>query len=127
MRSLTFTFGLLTVLCACAGTETDNPVLDFDKSNCKSHGLALSVDPGVARTRAMLDVDDSIYDGLYRYAWETTASGALTLDVINYSGGCSVDWAFESADLDGHKLSLAVINDRCSVAACGSCIYDFTF
>jgi len=108
------------------GTETDNPVVDFDATECKAHGTALTL-ATVARTAAAQEVDPSAYDGLYCYAWETLDDGRLSIDVINFSGGCHVPWKLGASRVDGAHIELGVASDFCGESACGSCAYDFTF
>jgi hypothetical protein len=113
-------------MCTTEGTETDNPVVDFDATECKTHGTALTL-ATVARTAAALDADPSAYDGLYCYAWETLEDGGLSIDVINFMGGCYVMWKLGASRVEGSQIDLGVANGYCSIAACGSCPYDFTF
>lgn len=119
-------FALSLSMCTAEGTETDNPVADFDATECKTHPTALSL-ATVARTRAALDVDVAAYDGLYCYAWETGEGGALTLDVLNYQSGCSITWERGESRIDGDQIDLGIGISRCAIAGCGSCTYDLTF
>jgi hypothetical protein len=120
-------FGVL-VFCgpSCTGTETDNPVADFDRSACKSGGSALRL-PGVMATRAALTVDSADYEGLYCFAWKASDDGRMRLDVFNMVGGCHIDWELADARYDAKGLRLRVQNDECAVAGCGSCAYDLSF
>jgi hypothetical protein len=122
-------FGLLLCslsMCTSEGTETDNPVFDFDATECKNgHSTALSLP--VTRTRAALSVDPSAYEGLYCYAWENGVDDVLTIDVINYGGGCSVTWNLGKSRVTDDRIDLGVQNAYCEIAACGSCTYDLAF
>jgi len=117
---------LAPLLSPCAGTETDNPVVDFDATECKTRSTALTL-ATVARTAAAQAVDPSAYDGLYCYAWETLADGGLSIDVINFSGGCGVTWKLGASRVEGSHIDLGVANPSCEIARCGNCLYDFTF
>lgn len=107
--------GLLLSLpmCASDGTETDNPVIDFEATECKTHSTALTL--------------SSEYDGLYCYAWQTLDDGALSIDVTNFMGGCYVFWDLGASRVDGSRIDLGVANNSCQIAGCGACPYDFSF
>lgn len=111
---------------SCTGTETDNPVIDFERSACKSEGSALRL-PGVMAARAPLTLDAADYEGLYCFAWESGTNGRLRIDVFNMVGGCHIDWELADARFDEKGLRLRVQNDECAIAGCGSCAYDLSF
>ena len=119
----------LLLLCgpSCTGTETDNPVIDFERSGCNGDGGSALRLPGVMATRAALAVGSSDYAGLYCFAWEANGEGRLRVDVFNMVGGCHIDWELAESRLDGGGLTLRVRNGECAVAGCGSCIYDLSF
>lgn len=119
-------FALTTITCAGDGTETDNPVIDFETTECKSHGNALLLESTVARTRTALEADPHAYDGLYCYAWDRS-SDEVTIDVVNYSAGCTIFWTLGESRVDGDRISLGIHDPYCGTAACGSCVYDFSF
>lgn len=108
------------------GTETDNPVVDFAATECKTHATALTL-ATVARTAVALDADPSAYDGLYCYAWETLDDGGLSIDVINFMGGCYMTWKLGASRVEGSSIDLGVTEGYCEQAGCGACPYDFTF
>lgn len=118
---------LALAMCTCTnGTETDNPVIDFEASECKG-GSALSLSPAVARTQAALQMPAEQYANLFCYAWQVNDGGTVTIDVINYSGGCGVTWSLSEARVDGDRVELGIANASCVVAGCGSCRYDLSF
>jgi hypothetical protein len=120
--------GLLLALPMCArdGTETDNPLIDFDATDCKG-GSALSLSPAVARTQAALELPAEGYANLFCYAWQVNDGGTVTIDVINYGGGCGVDWTASETRIESNRVDLGIQNASCAVAACGSCRYDLSF
>lgn len=120
------TFALSLAMCTESGTETDNPIV-FEATECKSHATALTLPSTVASTRPALDVDASAYDALYCYAWEAGDDGALTIDVLNYSSGCSITWELGEGKVSGDQIDLGLSMKNCAIASCGSCVYDFTF
>jgi hypothetical protein len=109
-----------------AGTETDNPLVDFDASACKS-GEALTLASTVMRSEPGLELDPEQYDGLHCFAWQVTASGSLQIDILNYSAGCGVEWEAGGAEIADDALSITARNAMCATAAGGRCIYDLTF
>jgi hypothetical protein len=117
---------LLLPMCAHDGTETDNPVIDFEATRCKGRSTGLSL-PAVARTASAQALDPSAYEGLYCYGWEVLDGGVLALDVINRSAGCYVQWQPGPSRVDGSRIDLGVANGSCAIAGCGSCEYDFSF
>lgn len=125
--------GLATAAVSCGGgTQTGNPVLSFESSGCKVAGhstalTAVSSEGGVAGVRSALLVDSERYDGLQCFGYELSESGVLTLDVLNMAGGCAIEWDGR-VELEAGTARLFVENPRCDVqAACGSCVYDFSF
>jgi len=125
-RAAVCAIALTMSMCTTEGTETDNPVVDFDATECKTHGTALTL-ATVARTAAALDMDPSAYDGLYCYAWETLHDGRLSIDIINFMGGCYMTWKLGASRVEGSRIDLGVSEGYCEQAGCGACPYDFTF
>jgi hypothetical protein len=118
--------GLALSLPMCAGTETDNPLVDFRSTECK-HGQELSLAPKIARTIVAIDMEAEAYQGLFCYAWQVNESGTVTIDVINYESGCAIEWSPAETLVDYEHVELGIQNRSCAVAACGSCSYDLTF
>lgn len=120
----------LLALCACAdtGTETDNPVIDFEASDCSSPLAAQSALSTVALTRKALTLDPALYNGLYCFAWEAHDDQTITIDVLNYSGSCEAEYVLAETRIEGHSVSLGLTNDTCLVGKCDTtCLYDFTY
>jgi hypothetical protein len=109
-----------------AGTETDNPLVEFDASACKK-GEALTLPSDVMRSAPGLELDPDQYEGLHCFAWEVTASGSLQIDILNHASGCGVEWVAGGVAIESDELSITARNAICAVAGCGSCIYDLTF
>lgn len=65
--------------------------------------------------------------GLQCVSWKPGAQdGQLKIDLFNFRGACGADWQGE-ADVLNNEVTLTVNNPGCGVAACGSCIYDWSF
>lgn len=131
LRSLAWA-GLLAyaaLSCTDTGTETDNPVIGFDASECKSDrsatALTLSGSARVAAAPAFGAGDE--YTGLNCFAWEPRGADGLRVQVFNMIGGCHVVWERGPARWNGETLELTVRPDNCAVAGCGSCAYDLVF
>jgi hypothetical protein len=123
---LVLSFGLAA---GCGGTETGNPIDPgstlghFEASSCKK-GTGLA-DGSVGQTQQAL-VTSSEYEGLQCIAWERKDGGAVTLQLLNFPGGCGVTWDGR-AEKNGATLELRLVNTDCRNARCGSCIYDYRF
>jgi hypothetical protein len=119
----------LLVLIGCAGTETDDPSIDFRSSACKSKeltGAALSVDEATtADPRGQLGGGEA-YDGLNCFAWTAARDGRLRVDIYNFTGSCG-EGLDGRAVLDDSTLALFASPKGCAVASCGSCQYDLSF
>jgi hypothetical protein len=120
-RTLMLSFTACVYL-ACAGTETDNPanptLEKFESSQCKKQ-------PDGQGGQQPLILASSA-NGLQCFEWEQTGSDSVTLRLLNFDQGCVLSWKGAATYTDG-KVDLALTNERCSVARCGSCLYDFTF
>jgi hypothetical protein len=121
---------LIAWAAGCGGTETNNPIdpstplVHFEGSACKKDAPDGGGGLGESR-QALMTASD--YDGLQCIAWERGAAGKLSLQLINFRGGCSVTWDGQAeVNADG-RVDLRLINPSCQVAGCGWCIYDFRF
>ena len=115
--------------CADTGTETDNPVLEFESSECNAPAsdYYASQSP-VARSSAALSFDPALYNGLYCYAWEAHDDGVVTLDVLNYNGGCGAQYALADTRVERGSIQLGIINPTCTWASCdATCLFDFSY
>jgi hypothetical protein len=118
--------GLTLSMCTSAGTETDNPVLDFEASECS--GPRADYESTVARTSAALTLSAQDHGGLYCYAWQANDDGTVGIDVINYRGGCSVTFALAETRVEGDHIDLGIVNAACESGSCdATCLYDFTY
>jgi hypothetical protein len=112
---------LLLLGCANAGgTETGNPagtLKDFQSSACKSK--ADSVQQPLAL--------ESDLAGLQCIEWERQATGTLKLRLSNFPESCAERYRTNVELSEDGVLSLRVYTDSCSVARCGTCLFDFDY
>jgi hypothetical protein len=122
MQSSTWLCLSVLALAACGknGTETDNPLIDFDQSACKQQGLETAlVLPGDA---GLPEVGD------FCAAYGVDESGQRgRLQISNYPSACGSEFAHATASLEDGTLELVLHRDDCTVARCGSCAYDLDF
>lgn len=136
--ALAATLVLTLPMCTQNGTETDNPLIDFEASACKTDAVALlssslahsvhsapPVHQGLARSGLVEDA--SRYRGLHCVAWQAREDGTLALEILNFGGGCGVEWEAGRARVSEDEVALTLRNALCAVAGCGGCIYDFAF
>jgi hypothetical protein len=125
-------------LARCSGTEADNPLTDIVATPCKSSDaydpeqLTRDLDrlrraPGdafaaLAQRGAPLTRQDEIPEALRCVEWQVT-DGALELQVVNFSAGCSVEWQ-ATASVQAGRVSLLLDSPSCEVARCAGCLYD---
>jgi hypothetical protein len=122
----------------CVGTEADNPFAEpVDITSCKAKdgyvGFAAKVaSPGaLGRTRfanlsQALTSPSEIPVWLECVDWSLEADGKLALQVLNFRGGCSVEWEGGSRITEDGAVMIELNNadPSCAVAGCGNCIYD---
>ncbi len=144
-------------LSACGGGEAESATAAFTSSGCKSKprmaalvaiGTDASVGGGdrvasgdqvtsgdrgdrVASGERVGDDDGDVapqVEGLTCVRWARTASADTIFHLYNVAGGCGAEYDGKAtlAD-DGRTVKLALTNPTGRVAACGSCLYDFTF
>jgi len=117
LSALTLTLGLVA---ACgsddaSSSSSDGAFVSFAGSACKggsANGGALTA--------------EEAYAGLQCVRWKTLDGGKLKVDLLNFEGGCGAQWKGQATELDG-GLELRLVNPGCMLAACGSCIYDWSF
>jgi len=137
-------FGLcaVTLVLSCSGTETSNPtdpgqptLSGFVGGACKKEAPTSPSMQSAQYSRAEIGSVSQGLDvtalageteGLKCVAWETTAPDTLSVALINFDGACGAQWT-GSAKGDAHGLTLGLTNPQCMIAACGICIYDWTF
>jgi hypothetical protein len=133
-------FLMTALVICCSGTETSNPATPFGgpptlarfaNSGCKKEAKSATATPyasGIGMATQALDIGALATEtaGLKCVAWETGASGTLSLGLINFEGACGAQWA-GTATVDAQGLTLGLVNPDCRKALCGWCIYDWTF
>lgn len=126
MKSLSF-FVLLgtSLIAANCSSDSDDPGADsstlasFAGSDCKEFGGASSG----SHFRSLPPDNTSAYDGLSCIRWD---ADSRTVEFINYPQACGAEWEGD-ASLSGNEVTLTVDNPDCSLAACGTCFYDWSF
>lgn len=109
------------------GTDTGNPpLIDFDESGCKSHQYEKELRSQSLETTSAFE--NPLYDGLTCFVWQRLEAGSLRVQITNYADSCGADlsWTPEARVVDG-ELQLALMDTRCIVAGCGSCVYDLSY
>src|SRR5664280_526750 len=120
----------------CNGTETQNPVnsgngplIAFGNSGCKKE--ILSASSKEVSTFSQIDAGSPNFGdevaGLKCVAWEFTGTGRLKVNLINFEEACGAKWQGDAQVEATGQLHLNLVNPQCMVAACGWCIYDWSF
>lgn len=113
--TLTLSFGLVA---ACgddsSSSSSGGSLLSFKGSACKKEGNAGAL------------TAEEAYGGLQCVRWKTVDADTLKIDLLNFEGACGAQWKGQAKDIDG-GLELRLANPGCLLAACGSCIYDWSF
>lgn len=120
----------------CAGTEADNPFAQpVDVTPCKSHeayeGLpnTKSASGGLATkgtsSPSTFELSDlaTVPVWLECVEW-SVVGGELQLQLVNFRGGCEIQWQGEAGLDDDGDVVVELRNESCSVAGCGNCLYD---
>lgn len=130
-------WALLTVglQVACAGTDTGNPanVEDFSGSECKDEEQVFhptvtketlpTEAASAATTLARAHAEELA--GLRCVYWEMRPDGQLAVDFTNMRGACGAVYDADlAAGADGAR-EVRLLSD--GQAACGNCIYDWSF
>lgn len=124
----------------CMGTEADNPFTEepVDITSCKAKDGYVGFAPKVASLREAsnsgrfanlsqaLTSPSEIPVWLECVDWSLEVDGKLALQVLNFRGGCSVEWEGGSHIKEDGAVVIELNNadPSCAVAGCGSCIYD---
>ena len=121
----------------CTGTETENPaapLILFHGSECKKNmPTTAKALPAPNRRTLGDDTDksisfDSSYDGLQCIAWQKLASGSFRFELGNFHSSCGIDdWKGSAIVAADGTVVMHAINSGCKAAACGWCLYDWTF
>jgi len=105
----------------CAGGESD---VSFEGGPCKKD--AASEEALVARFLLTPWNGDDLM-GLTCIAWAPgDEAGDVGIDLLNFPGACGAEWQ-GTGTVDGADIGLRVGNPGCLLAACGVCIYDWSF
>lgn len=109
--------GLLVLGCSSDDSNeakpTDGTLAAFQGSVCKKESVgALTA--------------EEAYAGLQCIRWKAGAEGTLHVDLVNFEGACGAQWKGEASKTEA-GLELRATNPGCLLAACGWCIYDWTF
>jgi hypothetical protein len=119
----------------CTGTETENPaspLISFEGSNCKKD-ISLKALPAPGRGTQGVDTGkavsfDSSYDGLQCIAWRKSSVGSFRFELGNFHASCGIDdWKGSASVAEDGTVALHAVNSQCKAAACGWCMYDWTF
>jgi hypothetical protein len=125
--------GLFAISYGCSSSSTD-PLTSFSASACKKEN-GQSLKAGVyGSVHQPLTTDTAVYDGLTCISWDATGT-TLKTDLINFSGGCSIEWQGSAETSAGNSLTLHANHEpkvpgdenTCMYAACGWCIYDWAY
>jgi len=103
---------------AAACSDGSGNLKRFDDSGCKKE---------TALSSGTYALSNASYDGLQCIQWKTTAETAMTVTCINFANACGPTWKGDAVFEPPSTLRLTVDNPGCMIAACGSCIYDWTF
>lgn len=119
-----WTVGICVMMLA-ACSLADTPLVSFNDSGCKG-GDSRPLTAGlVSQGGALLTKDSADLDGLTCFSWDATGA-TLKIDCINFRDGCGVTWSGDATVEDGNAVTLFA-KDDCMRAACGSCIYDWSY
>jgi hypothetical protein len=96
----------------------------FTTSPCKKSASAnISTPPGVGLS--VIDNQTGL-DGLACVGWARGSTDAQ-IDLFNYAGSCGASWTGNGAVAADGSVKLTVDNPSCSLASCGTCMYDWSF
>lgn len=114
--------GCLLVSVACGEGEKGS-VVSFGSSACKKEEPAKRL----ARLRSLRAIpSEAGLDGLTCVGWQRTDAG-LILDLYNFEGACGARWTGDGALAADGTLEVRIDNPGCTIAACGTCLYDWSF
>lgn len=112
---------LLPVLWGC--NSTSGKTVEFTGSECKNH-LYMPAAPA----SSLYTVEQSEpYQGLQCISWQLDDTNLFSIDLINFNGACGAQYVGDYKKGDSGELNLMVNNPGCMIAACGYCVYDWSF
>jgi hypothetical protein len=112
---------LALVLSSCGSDDSESSqspsgaVVVFQSSACKKDET---------NAQALSTADP--HAGLKCIRWQPLDGGKLRFELTNFEGACGAKWAGKAIAGDA-GLELWATNPSCLLAACGWCIYDWTF
>lgn len=119
---------------SCSGTETQNPadstgkLNSFKDSGCKKETRKLAGGDTATAAQALVSTDyTSETVGLKCIAWEVIEEGRIKVDLINWESSCGPKFVGDARMKESGSLELFLSNPGCSIAHCGTCIYDWSF
>lgn len=107
-----------------AGATPQQTQTSFQSSACKKSEAAKS---HLARRYHSVIEDETGLEGLRCVAWKRVGTTELKLDLYNFEGACGTTWVGDAAIGADGAIALDVDNPSCLVAACGKCLYDWSF
>ena len=103
-----------------AGGSTSGPALGaFHKSACKKESQTASA------ASPLSGAESASYEGLQCVRW-SPIDGGFSVFLRNFDGACGAEWEGRVTAL-ASATELRVVNPKCLLAKCGTCMYDFTF
>jgi hypothetical protein len=97
---------------------------DFSTSACKKDRKASSA---LAHIRVLKVIqDEGGLAGLRCVAWQRLAN-EVKIDLYNFDSACGAQWTGDGAVASDGTLVLDISNPSCRIAACGVCLYDWSF
>ena len=121
LRSSLVWAGTVSVLVAACSSDDSSSSKPKDGTLVAFQGSACKKESGQALTA------QDAYAGLSCVRWKPgSSSGSLKIDLTNFEGACGAEWKGQATEVDG-ALELRSVNPSCSLAGCGSCMYDWSF
>ncbi|MBE7485891.1 MAG: hypothetical protein HS104_38705 [Polyangiaceae bacterium] len=118
LSALTLTLSFCLVA-ACGSDDSSSSssggsLVSFKGSACKKEGNSSAL------------TAEEAYAGLQCVRWKSVDADTVKIDLLNFEGACGAEWKGQAKEVDG-GLELRLANPGCLLAACGVCIYDWSF
>ncbi|MBN2715250.1 MAG: hypothetical protein JXX14_05310 [Deltaproteobacteria bacterium] len=116
---------VITMIWASIGCgENDSKMaVAFTGSDCKSHLFLPQAGPS-----ALYTMEQSLpYQGLQCVSFKHDENNLFSIDLINFHGACGAEYVGDYTAGENGELNLLVNNPGCRIAACGYCVYDWSF
>jgi len=120
---------VVATIASCGGGDTETsraPLVSFSSSVCKKEAAAKMAAATRVFDRLVLE-DEKGLDGLRCVAWKRLGDNEIKLDLYNFDGACGATWSGDAAVATDGTLELRIDNPSCTIARCGSCLYDWSF